>query len=68
MGKNGNYNMSLDDTDIKESFVGALNMERGIYESSATMYAPYYRQMTFPVYSTWAMWWSGPRQTDMCPL
>ena len=51
MGKNGNYNMSLDDTDTKESFVGALNMERGIYEGSATMYAPYYRQMTFPVYS-----------------
>ena len=51
MGKNGNYNMSLEDTDTKESFVGALNMERGIYESSATMYAPYYRQMTFPVYS-----------------
>ncbi len=51
MGKNGNYNMSMDDTDTKESFVGALNMERGIYENSATMYAPYYRQMTFPVYS-----------------
>ena len=51
MGKNGNYNMSLEDTDTKESFVGALNMERGIYENSATMYAPYYRQMTFPVYS-----------------
>ena len=51
MGKDGNYNMSMDNTDVKESFVGALNMERGIYEDSATMYAPYYRQMTFPVYS-----------------
>lgn len=51
MGKGGNYNMSMDDTATKESFVGALNMERGIYEESATMYAPYYRQMTFPVYS-----------------
>ena len=51
MGKGGNYNMSLDDEDMKESFVGALNMERGIYEGSAIMYAPYYRQMTFPVYS-----------------
>ena len=51
MGKDGEYNMSLDDTDTKESFVGALNMERGIYEDSATMYAPYYRQMTFPAYS-----------------
>ena len=51
MGKNENYNMSMDDEATKESFVGALNMERGIYEDSATMYAPYYRQMTFPVYS-----------------
>ena len=51
MGKNGNYNMSMGDADLKESFVGALNMERGIYEDSATLYAPFYRQMTFPVYS-----------------
>ena len=51
MGKIGNYNLSMDDAETKESFVGALNMERGIYEDSATMYAPYYRQMTFPVYS-----------------
>ena len=51
MGKDGDYNMSMDDEKTKESFVGALNMERGIYEECATMYAPYYRQMTFPVYS-----------------
>ena len=51
MGKDGNYNMSMENTDMKESFVGALNMERGIYEAVTTMYAPYYRQMTFPVYS-----------------
>ena len=51
MGKGGNYNMSMEDEEIKSSFLGALNMERGIYEDSAVMYAPYYRQMTFPVYS-----------------
>lgn len=51
MGKAGNFNMSMDDEKTKSSFVGALNMERGIYEDTATMYAPYYRQMTFPVYS-----------------
>lgn len=51
MGGDGNYNMSMNDGETKESFVGALNMERGIYEESATMYAPFYRQMTFPVYS-----------------
>lgn len=51
MGEDGAYNMSMDDEETKSSFVGALNMERGIYAGSATMYAPYYRQMTFPVYS-----------------
>lgn len=51
MGKNGNYNMSMEDAATRESFVGALNMEKGIYEDCTTMYAPYYRQMTFPVYS-----------------
>lgn len=51
MGKSGAFNMSMEDEDTKESFLGALNMERGIYEDSAVMYAPYYRQMTFPVYS-----------------
>lgn len=51
MGRDGEFNMSMDDEDTKANFLGALNMERGIYEDSATMYAPYYRQMTFPVYS-----------------
>ena len=51
MGKDGEFNMSMDDAETKSNFVGALNMERGIYEDSAVMYAPYYRQMTFPVYS-----------------
>ena len=50
MGRAGNLNMSMDDADIRRSFVGALNMERGIYEDTCTMYAPFYRQMTFPVY------------------
>ena len=51
MGEDGNLNMLMDDEAVKESFVGALNMERGIYEDSAVMYAPFYRQMTFPVYA-----------------
>ena len=50
MGEEGNLNMSLDDEETKAAFVGALNMERGIYEDTAVMYAPFYRQMTFPVY------------------
>lgn len=43
-------NMSLDDGETKQSFLNALNMERGIYEESARMYAPYYRQAAMQVY------------------
>lgn len=51
MGRDGNMNMSMEDEKTKGNFVGALNMERGIYEDSLTLYAPYYRQASFPVYS-----------------
>ena len=43
--------MSLDDHETKDSFLGALNMERGIYEDYTRMYAPYYRQAAMQVYS-----------------
>ena len=48
---NDEFNMSLNDEETKEGFVGALNMERGIYEESARMYAPYYRQAAMKVYA-----------------
>lgn len=51
MGQNGNLNMAMTDEATKASFLGALNMERGIYEDSLTLYAPYYRQAAFPVYA-----------------
>lgn len=44
------YNMSMDDEKTKLNFLGALNMERGIYEDAAHMYAPYYRQAAMKVY------------------
>ena len=44
------YNMAMDDEETKASFLGALNMERGIYEESTRMYAPYYRQAAMKVY------------------
>ena len=47
---NDEYNMSLSDEKTKESFVGALNMERGIYEENCRMYAPFYRQSAMAVY------------------
>jgi FMN phosphatase YigB (HAD superfamily) len=48
---NDEFNMSLDDEDTKANFLGALNMERGIYEDSTRMFAPYYRQAAMKVYS-----------------
>ena len=51
MGKAGNMNMSMSDTAIRASFVGALNMELGLYQDTLSVYAPFYRQATFPVYS-----------------
>ena len=48
---NDEFNMSLKDEQTKETFVGALNMERGIYEESARMYAPFYRQAAMKVYA-----------------
>ena len=47
---NDEFNMSMDDEETKAAFYGALNMERGIYEDSARMYAPYYRQAAMKVY------------------
>ena len=52
LGGVGNYNLTLDDGQRGElrAFVGALNMERGIYDASCTMYAPYYRQISLAAY------------------
>ena len=44
-------NMSLENEVMKKYFEGALNMERGIYEESARMYAPYYRQAAMNSYT-----------------
>ena len=43
-------NMSLEDEDVKESFLGAINMEKGIYDGSCRVFAPYYRQAGLNVY------------------
>ena len=48
---NDEFNMALEDADTKASFLGALNMERGLYEDTARLYAPYYRQAAMKVYS-----------------
>lgn len=50
MGKGGNYNMDMTNAKRRASFIGALNMEKGIYDEVCSIYAPFYRQATFPVY------------------
>ena len=44
------YNMPLSDEDAKESFVGAINMEKGIYDEDSRFFAPYYQQIGLSVY------------------
>ena len=43
-------NMSMEDEDTKESFFGAINMEKGIYDEDCRFFAPYYRQIGLSVY------------------
>lgn len=50
LGAENDYNMSLEDTAVKQSFVGAINMEKGIYDEDARFFAPYYRQAGLNVY------------------
>ena len=51
LGTDGHTNMSLADEQTKANFVGALNMQRGIYDAACRMYAPYYRQATLADYT-----------------
>ena len=51
MGKGGNFIADIENEKYRKSFVGAINMQLGIYNENATIYAPYYRQATFPVYN-----------------
>ena len=51
LGTDGHTNMSLADEQTNASFVGALNMQRGIYDADCRMYAPYYRQATLADYT-----------------
>lgn len=48
---NGGLNMSLANAGDRESFVGALNMELGIYSGQCEVFAPYYRQATLAAYA-----------------
>ncbi len=51
-GDEDNYNMSLTDEDTKAKFLGATNMEKGIYDDESRFFAPYYRQIGLAAYET----------------
>ena len=45
------HNMPLNDAQAMQNFVGAVNMERGIYDRDARFFAPYYHMAGLDVYS-----------------
>ena len=49
-GGEDNHNMSMDDQETRSSFLGATNMEKGIYDEDSRFFAPYYRQAGLSVY------------------
>lgn len=50
-GSDDSYNMKLTDEDTKANFLGAINMEKEIYDRNSRFFAPYYRQVGLNVYS-----------------
>jgi hypothetical protein len=49
-GSEDSKNMDVTDTATKENFLGATNMEKGIYDAESRFFAPYYRQAALNVY------------------
>lgn len=49
-GTEGCHNMPLDDIKARESFVGATNMEKGIYDEECRFFAPFYSQADMGAY------------------
>lgn len=50
LGEDGSSNMDLLNVEDRASFVGALNMELGIYHDACRVFAPFYRQATLAMY------------------
>ena len=46
-GDEGHWNMELSDGETRRKFLGATNMEKGIYDRCARFFAPYYRMAGF---------------------
>lgn len=50
-GSDDSCNMELTDEDTKADFLGAINMEKEIYDQDSRFFAPYYRQAGLNVYT-----------------
>lgn len=49
-GNDSSFYMHMDDAGYKAAFVGATAMEKGIYDTKADFYAPFYRQVSLECY------------------
>lgn len=49
-GDETQFNMSLENEEDKANFLGAINMEKGLYDADARFFAPYYRQASLTDY------------------
>lgn len=50
-GDENHANMDLSDEETRRKFLGATNMEKGIYDQEARFFAPYYRMAGFATHS-----------------
>ena len=50
-GDENSFNMPLSDEKAKKSFIGATNMEKGIYDEEARFFAPFYCQAGLNAYT-----------------
>ncbi len=50
-GDENSFNMSLSDEETRNAFVGATNMEKGIYDEDARFFAPFYSQAGLNAYT-----------------
>ena len=49
-GKEGSYLMDLSNEKGRNNYIGAINMEKGIYDQNTRFYAPFYREVGYNVY------------------
>lgn len=50
-GNKSNFTMDISNEKSRYSFVGAMNMEKGIYDTTCNFYAPFYQQASLSAYT-----------------